>query len=139
MSGQSKAPEFDRNFQPPERHVRFPRVALRQRSADHPMIMFAMLVSAAFVTMALLMPASGAVPAKPNGSPARIADQLHETGKAARLPRMSEKDEACQGQAWGAESKDCLLVINKESGKADARKIRMIADAGPPKTTPNVF
>ena len=131
--------EFDRNLRPRERRRGFLKAALRQRSADHPMIMFAMLVSAAFVSMALLMPASGAVPAKPNGAPARIADQLPETGKASLLPRLSEKEQACQGQAWSAESRDCLLVIARESGKADAHKIRVIAHAGPLRTTPNVF
>lgn len=139
MSGKLKVPAFEERFQAPERHGRFPRIALRQRSADHPMIMFAMLVSAAFVSMALMMPASGAVPAKTNGAPAKIADQLRETGKAARLPLMLETDRVCQGQAWGAESEDCLLVIARGGGKADARKIRMIANAEPLKTTPNIF
>ena len=32
--------EFDRNLMPRERHRGFPRLALRQRSADHPMILF---------------------------------------------------------------------------------------------------
>lgn len=103
------------------------------------MVMFAMLVSAAFVSMALMMPASGAVPAKPNRAPVKIADQSHETGKSSRLPPMSDTDRACQGQAWGAESEECLVVIARESGKREERKIRMIANAEPLKTVPNVF
>jgi hypothetical protein len=103
------------------------------------MIMFAMLVSAAFVSMALMMPASGAVPTQPNRAPIKIADQLRETGKTSRLPSMSDADRACQGQAWSAESEECLVAIARESGVTEARKIRMIANAEPLKTVPNVF
>ena len=138
MFGKAKTSEFDHNSKVQERHGRFPRIALRERSADHPMIMFAMLVSAAFVSMALMMPASGAVLAKPSGAPVKIADQFRETGKTSRVP-MSDTDRACHGQAWGAESEECLVIIARESGKTEARKIRMIANAEPLKTIPNVF
>jgi hypothetical protein len=138
MSGRGKASAFDEKLQAPERHSRFPRLALRQRSKDHPMIMFAMLVSAAFASMALMMPASGAVFTKPDGAPIKLADQSRDIDKTGRLGTMSDTDRVCQGQAWGAENETCLLVIAKESGKID-QKIRMIANAIPLRTTPNVF
>lgn len=139
MLGETKTLEQGHRFHAPERHGRFPRIALRERSADHPMVMFAMLVAVGFVSMALMMPASGAVLAKPTGAPQKIADQSRETGKTSRLPPMSDTDRACQGQAWSAESEECLVVIARESGKAETRKIRMIANAEPLTTVPNVF
>ncbi len=139
MLGKTKTSEQGHRFHAPERLGRFPRIALRQRSSDHPMVMFAMLVSAAFVSMALMMPASSAVVAKPSGAPVKIADQFRETGKTSRLPPMTDAGWACHGQAWGAESEECLVVIARESGKTEARKIRMIANAEPLKTVPNVF
>jgi hypothetical protein len=103
------------------------------------MVMFAMLVSAAFVSMALMMPASSAVVAKPNGAPAKVAGQFNETGKTPRLPPRTDADRACQGQAWSTESEECLVAIARESGVTEARKVRMIANAEPLKTVPNVF
>lgn len=103
------------------------------------MVMFAMLVSAGFVSMALMMPASGAVVAKPSGAPVKIADQFDEAGKTSRLRPMTDADRACQGQAWSTESEECLVAIARESGVAEARKIRMIANAEPLNTVPNVF
>jgi hypothetical protein len=50
---------------------------------------------------------------------------------------MPEIDFACKGQAWGAESTECLRVIAEQSGKA--RAVRMIANAVPLAETPNVF
>jgi hypothetical protein len=139
MLGKTKTSEQGHRFHAQERLGRFPRIALRQRSSDHPMVMFAMLVSAAFVSMALMMPASSAVVAKPSGAPVKIADQFRETGKASRLPSMTDAGQACHGQSWGAESEECLVVIARESGKTEARNIRMIANAEPLKTVPNVF
>jgi hypothetical protein len=139
MSGRMKVQAFDAKLQTPERHGRFPRIALRQRSKDHPMIMFAMLVSSAFASMVLMMPASGAVFTKPDDAPVRLADQSRDTDKTERLRPMSDTDRICHGQAWGAENETCLLVIAKENGKAEQRKIRMIANAAPLRTTPNVF
>ena len=52
---------------------------------------------------------------------------------------LSETDIACRGQAWGAESAECLATIAKESGRSEARKIRLIAAAEAQTTTPNVF
>lgn len=52
---------------------------------------------------------------------------------------MSETDIACRGQAWGSENEGCLSVIEKQSGKGEARKIRVIANAAGPDATPNIF
>ncbi len=103
------------------------------------MIMFAMLVSASFASMALMMPASGAVSTKADDAPAKLADQARDMDKTGRLRPVSDTDRVCQGQAWGAENETCLLVIAKENGKAEQRRIRMIANATPLKSTPNVF
>jgi hypothetical protein len=138
VSGRQTAPTFEEKFKVPERHGRIARIALRQRSNDHPMVMFAMLVSVAFVSMALMVPASSAVPTAPDGAPAKLADQLGRAEKGDRLLR-SGMDHACQSQVWGAESEACLLAMAKESGKAQPRKIRMIANAEPLTTTPNIF
>ena len=134
MSGRDT--DFDTHFQPRERIGRFPRVALRQRSSDHPMVMFAMLVSAGFVSMALMMPASSAGLPVP-GAPAKIA-VAQDAGKADRLVRSSDVDQNCDGQAWGAESEACLAAIAKANGRTD-KPVRMVAADDLVKTTPNVF
>ena len=139
MFGKRSNPKFDGNFQVPERHGRFPRIALRQRSSDHPMIMFATLVSVGFASMALMMPAAGAAMEELSGAPVKIADTLRDTGKTARLAPMSPTDRACWGQAWGTENQECLLAIAKEAGRTEMRKVRMIANAEPLRTVPNIF
>src|SRR5262245_5695925 len=127
MLHRAKAPGLERQFLV---SARFPRMALRARSKDHPMLMFATLVTAAFISMALMSPAS-AILAAHDGAPVKLADRAPDTGKSSRLPPVSNSGRACHGQAWGAETEDCLLAIIKESGKSDTRKIRMIASAEP--------
>jgi hypothetical protein len=136
MLRRSKAPELDRKFLASKRQGRFPRLALRARSNDHPMAMFAVLVTAAFLSMALLTPASAILP---DGAKPKLADPAHDTGKTSRLPPVSDAGRACHGQAWGAESEDCVLAIIRGSGKSETRRIRMIASAEPLRTTPNIF
>ena len=68
----------------------------------------------------------------------RVSDEPRTTAKADRL-HLSETDIACSGQAWGAESEDCLMVIARQSGKSVTRPIRLIAAAEPDLGTPNVF
>jgi hypothetical protein len=131
MSGRDT--DFDTQFQPRER---IGRLALRQRSSDHPMVMFAMLVSAGFVSMALMMPASSAGLPVP-GAPAKIA-AAGDAGKADRVVPQSGVDRNCDGQAWGAESEACLSAIAKANGRAD-KPVRMVAADDLVKTTPNVF
>ncbi|RUY02172.1 hypothetical protein EN991_36455, partial [Mesorhizobium sp. M7A.F.Ca.US.005.03.2.1] len=60
------------------------------------------------------------------------------TTRTARLP-VPLTDFACKGQAWGAESMDCLRAIAEQSGTHKSRAIRMIANAAPLTGTPNIF
>ena len=115
---------------------KFPQLALRRRSHEHPIMMFGAIVTAAFVWT--LVPAgSGVTPASAN-APLKLIQETSTTAKTSRLP-MSDVDRACQGQSWGGESAECLAMIAKDSGKAEL-KVRMIADAGPANpTTPNIF
>lgn len=136
MSMIAITPQFDRHWQPRERTVRFPRLALRQRSNEHPMAMFSVIVATAFLSMALI-PTSGPAWAS-FGAPFKLAEDAVTTAKTYRLP-MSQTDRACRGQAWGAESADCLGVIVAESGLGKARKVRMVARAEPLTDTPNIF
>lgn len=112
------------------------KLALRQRAGDHPVAMFSMLGACALAVM-FLTPASGPAFASLN-PPANVVQGAPTTIKTARLPEP-EIDFACQGQAWGAESAECLRVIAAQSGVHKARSVRMIANAAPLTTTPNVF
>jgi hypothetical protein len=126
----------DRRVQAPERNDRRPKLALRQRANDHPMALFVVLAAAAFVGMAFA-PTVGPAFASFN-PPVNIVDGAPTTTKTARLP-MPEIDFVCRGQAWGAESADCLRVIAEQSGIHKARAVRVIANAAPATGTPNVF
>lgn len=137
MVGKKKAPKFDSTSYGPVRGFDIPRIALRRRAHDHPMAMFAVLATAAFIAMALI-PTSGPAFAAIDGAQHKLSDAVRTTTKSARL-LLSETDRACQGQAWGNETLDCLLVIAQEAGKKKARTIRMIASAEPNRHTPNVF
>jgi hypothetical protein len=135
MFGMTKNPKSDLITQVTERRTVFPRLALRRRSHEHPIAMFGTIVAAAFVWT--LIPGQPAVtPAA--SAPIKALDQTTTTGKTSRLP-MSDVDRACQGQAWGGESLECVTMIVRENGKADL-KVRMIADAAPTNpNTPNIF
>ena len=126
----------ERRLQAPERADRRPKLALRQRASDHPMAMFMALAACAFAGMAFA-PTVGPAFASLN-PPANIADGALTTTRTARLP-MPAIDFACTGQAWGAESVDCLRAIAEQSGTHKARAIRMIANAAPLTNTPNIF
>ena len=118
--------EFDRNLQPRERHRGFPKLALRQRSADHPMIMFFLVVAAAFAAMAVV-PSSGSAFAlfkAPSVAPAPALSSAELD--APRRVGLSEIEIACHGQGWGAESAACLATIAKESGRTGGRPVRVI-------------
>ena len=136
MSTIAAATQFGRHLQPRERFARFPRLALRQRSNDHPMVMFSVIVATAFLSMALI-PTSGPAWAS-FGAPPRLSEDAATTAKTDRLP-MSETERACQGQVWGAETAECLTVITKESRHGPERRIRMVASAEPLTHTPNIF
>ncbi|PAQ07583.1 hypothetical protein [Mesorhizobium temperatum] len=127
---------YNDRLQAPERNDRRPKLALRRRANDHPMALFVVLGAVAFVGMAFA-PTVGPAFASLN-PPANIVDGAPTTTKTARLP-MPEIDFACKGQAWGAESADCLRVIAEQSGIHKARVVRVIANAAPLTDTPNVF
>lgn len=134
MFGMTKNPKSDLISQATERRTTFPRLALRQRSHDHPMVMFVTIVSAAFIWTLLPSQGSSAV----SIAPAKAIQDTRTTAKTSRLP-ASEVDRACHGQGWGGESADCLRMIARENGKADL-KVRLIADAAPANIeTPNIF
>ncbi len=126
----------DRRLQAPERADRRPKLALRQRATDHPMAMFLALAACAFAGMAFA-PTVGPAFASLN-PPANVVEGALTTTKTARLP-MPEVDFACKGQAWGAESVDCLRAIAEQSGTHKVRSIRMIANAPPLTTTRNIL
>lgn len=128
--------EFDRAFTPRERNRIWPRLALRRRSADHPMAMFAAVAGAALISMAFT-PSSGPAFASFN-QPAKIGDEVRTTTKTSRLP-LRESDSACRGQAWGSESYDCLVQIARDAGKGDTIRVRRLALAGPLADTSAVF
>ena len=120
-----------------ERRTVFPRLALRERSQQHPVLMFTTIAMAAFV-WALVPGEPNLAVAAPAGAPQKIIQETATTTKTSRLPE-SDLDLACKGQGWGSESVECLTMIARENGKAEL-KVRLIADAAPAHlNTPNVF
>jgi hypothetical protein len=113
-------------------------LSLRRRSADHPMAMFATVALAALASAALMMPAGMTLAsgASAHAQVQHVSRDLPEKGP--RLVRLGA-DDACQGQAWGAESAQCLSLIARESGRDGAHKVRLIAGGEPSTTTPNIF
>ena len=99
------------------------------------MAMFALAVGTAFLSMAF-MPTSGPAFASLD-QPAKIAEEASTTGKTSRLP-LSETDLACRGQAWGAESDQCLVEIARSAGIGE-RKVRKLAAADSSGSMPNMF
>jgi hypothetical protein len=136
MTASSSVPLFDSRFQPRERTRFISRLSLRQRSADHPMAMFAFAATIALSSMALL-PTSGPVLASFHQPVAVAALQAQSTERTARLPER-KSDAACQGQVWGAESEGCLAEIAKESGKSEGFRVRKLASANT-SGTPTIF
>lgn len=135
MFGKIKNPKSDLISQATERRTVFPELALRRRSNDHPMAMFAIIVTAAFAWT--LMPGEPSV-ALASGASQNVVQDAKTTTKTSRL-KQSDLDRACDGQAWGGESAGCLTMIARESGKPDL-KVRLIADAAPGDlNTPNIF
>ena len=102
------------------------------------MIMFFMVVATAFTAMALIPP-SGSAFASMGVSATAIAAPAVKAEASVAAASLSDIDIACSGQAWGAESAECLATIARTSGRSDARKVRLIADAEAQTTVPNVF
>ncbi|WP_442581955.1 hypothetical protein ACSBOB_08270 [Mesorhizobium sp. ASY16-5R] len=128
--------DSDRRLVPHERNRILPSLALRRRSSDHPMAMFAVAAGAAFISMAVT-PSSGTAFASFD-RPAVAGGEVKTTAKTSRLP-VRESSNPCQGQSWGEESYDCLVQIAIESGKTDAVRVRKLALAGSPAATTTVF
>ena len=126
--------EFDRHLQPRERS--FPALELRRRTSDHPMVMFAVIVAAAFASMALV-PTSGAAFASIGGSAPVAQRGSGEPDTTAKADRLSRIDIACAGQAWGAESEACLVAITRQAGKNEIVAIRVVALVEP--DAPTIF
>ena len=122
----------------PVRGFGIPEIALRRRSQEHPMAMFAIIVTAAFTSMVAMSIEGRAVAA---GAPLKIAEAIDDTSrttdKTDRLP-ASETQRACRGQAWGSQSLDCVVMIARESGKAEGA-IRLVSADIPNRDAPNVF
>jgi hypothetical protein len=112
------------------------RLDLRERAQNHPIIMFAVVTTAAFVWA--LIPGEPTVPLfSAAGAPAKVIHQSSTT-KTSRLP-IVKVGGACKGQSWGGESAECLKMIARESGKPDLA-VRLIVDAAPTNPdTPNIF
>ena len=128
---------FDKRFEKPARPTS--RFDIRRRMNEHPMVMFATIIGSAFVAMAMHPTAGSALASVERAAPA-IMMTADASPKGPRLKPLSEVDVACHGQNWGAESESCLLTIARESGREEARKVRMIASIAPEEaTTPNVF
>lgn len=115
-----------------------PELALRRRSNEHPMVMFAALAAVCLGSMALA-PAAGPALASPVRAAVKVAETVEPTGKGPRLMPLTEADIACHGQIWGNENEECLLMIARESGREPSRQIRMIASAETEAQRPNLF
>jgi len=130
--------DFDRKLQAPARKWNRPQIALRQRSTDHPLAMFATAAAMAFLSMAFIPTAGPAFASIAKPQQVKLVEEVRTTAKGDRLiPTVV--DVVCQGQAWGAENAECLTVIAVESGRKDVRAVRMIASAEPVSTAPNIF
>lgn len=133
MSAELSTPSADRRFQASSHGA---VATLRRRASEHPMTMFSILATAAFAAM-LMTPTAGPAFAS-FSAPAIVADGATTTTKTARLPATTV-DFACKGQAWGAESEDCLRVIAEQSGAPASRDVRMIASADASSDTAGVY
>ncbi len=130
MFGSNSRFNLDRSFERPGRHPRLPQLTRRPRSSDHPMVMCIMLVSAALVSMALMMPSSGAkLPVV--GASAKVA-----LDRTAPAPQTSIQ-RACRGEAWSGRSESCLLTLETASARAE-RLVRIVGFADPADTATKV-
>jgi hypothetical protein len=99
------------------------------------MVMFAIVVSSAFASMAFVPTAGPAFASF--SAPMKLGEDVRTTARLAHID-FKESDIACRGQAWGAESEECLQLMARDSGKGD-RLVRKLANAEPMSSTPNVF
>ena len=116
--------------------LRLPELALRRRSSDHPMAMFATLAAIALSTMAFT---SANLPGSQPTARIEAPDFGKVDAKTSRLPMTSQPASACHGVAWGVETPECLREIALESGRDMPRAIRIIASADVDHQRPNIF
>jgi hypothetical protein len=137
MSAPITPDSFDKRFEKPARPTA--RFGLRSQIERRPLIMFATVVTSAFLAMAFHPTAGSALASAKRAEQHKVMiAELSEKGP--RLRTVSEVDAACDGQSWGAESEGCLKMIAKESGRDDTRRVRLIASIGTEQPmTPNVF
>ena len=109
-----------------DRNTRKPRLSLRRRSADHPMVMFAIVAGAAFASMAFV-PTTGPAFAT-FSAPVKLNEDVRTTARLARIP-FNETDIVCRGQEWTNESDACMRAMAGESGFDGSRKVRKLASA----------
>jgi hypothetical protein len=114
------------------RRSAFSILALRQRSDNHPMAMFFIIVAIA-VAAAALISQSGAAFASFG------VRSVEPASAGTSRPASVGTEIACHGQAWGAESEACLSVIARQSGRGEDLRVRVIAAANPDPTNPNIF
>jgi hypothetical protein len=122
----------DVKAQTAERRSIFRRLALRERAQKHPMVMFSLVITAAFAWA--LMPGESLPPA---AAPAMVIHQS-STAKTSRLP-IIKVGGACKGQNWGGESAECLKMIAHESGRPGLAVRMIVATAPTDPDTPNIF
>ncbi len=115
---------------------RLPALALRRRSADHPMAMFATLVAVALSTMAF---SAATIPSDASTTRLDAPVTGKVDGKTSRLPMSSKPASACDGIAWGVETASCLREIAIENGHDASRTVRVIAAADIDTSRPNIF
>ena len=84
----------------------FPQIALRRRSNEHPMIMFAALAGIGLGSMALI-PTAGPALVSAERAPVKIAETLKNTGKGPRLQPLTDTDVACYGQVCSESENAC--------------------------------
>jgi hypothetical protein len=109
MTALSDRADLGSRFQHRERHRFVPSLALRRRSADHPIVMFSLAVSAAFLSMAFV-PSAGGPAFASFAAPAKAEEGVRTTAKTSRL-RFREADPACFGLPSGMVDLECLVRV----------------------------
>ena len=101
--------------------IRNPIAVAREKSADHPMVLFATLAGAAMMAFAFAPQASAA-----DAGIQVAALTIAERPVSQPAPSGVASDRVCAGQAWGHETSDCLIAVAKDSGAPAQAKIRII-------------
>jgi hypothetical protein len=111
---------------------------LQQASADHPMIMLGVIVSALCIWMFLPAEQTGLKLRYHSSPPVRSIHDVSTTRKTSRLPAR-HGDHACEGPAWGSRSLECLTMIARQNGNAAGKDGLIVAAIPVGLDTPDVF